>query len=313
MQSFQQSLLWSLRVQATRSDSREGHFEGHFDHGRVTSMASDGGSGDESVSGSNGSVIDEEDVAAWNGDVPADAPPWCSALHRLITRVLGDECKSGGEPNWWPDNASLFVEDEEERRGLPCGALLPFVYEAYNSDLVIAEYSTGKPAQGLLICSGEKLGEWEVFTTFYVKPKGDELRWLQVDQKVTVGEYPFCEDAVVARIIRGTKAAGRATQAKTQHCYYVLLQLDTDGSFTYAALQHVHDAGVEVGGFACKFTSALGGNLPTANELAEFQPKSVPAVAKAASVFVRKLNPEKKKKKRKADRCAGGSDSESDS
>jgi hypothetical protein len=137
MQSFQQSLLWSLRVQATRSDSREGHFEGHFDHGRVTSMASDGGSGDESVSGSNGSVIDEEDVAAWNGDVPADAPPWCSVLHRLITRVLGDECKSGGEPNWWPDNASLFVEDEEERRGLPCGALLPFVYEAYNSDLVI--------------------------------------------------------------------------------------------------------------------------------------------------------------------------------
>ena len=54
-----------------------------------------------------------------------------------------------------------------------------------------------------------------------------------------VGKYPLtiqrgCSGR--ARILRGTKAAGRANKAKTQHCYYVLLKVG--GDFKYAALQH---------------------------------------------------------------------------
>ena len=52
----------------------------------------------------------------------------------------------------------------------------------------------------------------------------------------------FSEDAVVARILRGTKAAGSALEAKTQHCYYVLLKVG--GDFKYAALQHVAGDGI---------------------------------------------------------------------
>ena len=102
---------------------------------------------------------DEADELEWNGDVPDDAYPWCKALHRLFTHVLGDDCKSGGEPEWCSENDDLFIELEEERRGLPRGSLQPFLMHPYLSDLPITEYTTCRNAkvEALLFGSGEKL------------------------------------------------------------------------------------------------------------------------------------------------------------
>ena len=67
-----------------------------------------------------------------------------------------------------------LIELEEERRGLPRGSLQPFLRQPYLSDLPITEYTTCRNAkvEALLFGSGEKLGEWEAFTLFYVKPDG---------------------------------------------------------------------------------------------------------------------------------------------
>ena len=51
----------------------------------------------------------EEEAGEWDGSVPEDVDRWCKGLHRLITNALGDDCKSGGEPNWWLDNGDEFV------------------------------------------------------------------------------------------------------------------------------------------------------------------------------------------------------------
>ena len=53
----------------------------------------------------------------------------------------------------------------------------------------------------------EKLGEWEAFSLFYAVPQKQVLYSLEIGQEVTVGKYPFDQDAVVARILRGTKPA----------------------------------------------------------------------------------------------------------
>ena len=106
--------------------------------------------------------LDEASDVDWNGDVPDGAELWCKALHRLITRVLGDDCKSGGEPEWWSENDDLFIELEEERRGLPRGSLQPFLRQPYYNDLPITEYTTCRNAkvEALLFGNGEQLGDW---------------------------------------------------------------------------------------------------------------------------------------------------------
>ena len=86
----------------------------------------------------------------------------------------------------------------------------------------------------------------------------------EVGQEVRVGEYPFREDAVVTRILRGTKAAGRAVEAKTQHCYYVLLRVGAD--FKYATLQHVTVDGAPTLPIEWCEDSAFSGYPPAANQ-----------------------------------------------
>ena len=101
------------------------------------------------------------------------------------------------------------------------------------------------------------------------------------------------------RILRGTKAAGRAEQNKTQHCYYALLKVGSE--FHYAALQHLHYHGApyipiewcEDVGFSGHGPSAL------AKQMAGFKPKSVSAVAKSAAKFASK-SPSLKRKALKA-------------
>ena len=271
-----------------------------------------------------------EEAEEWDGSVPDDVPTWCKGLHRLITRALGDDCKSGGEPDWWLSCDDEVIADEEDRRELPPGSLQPFSRQPYESDVPITEYTTCRSARvdGLLFSSGELLGDWEAYTLFYAAPARGQWRSLEIGQEVQVGKYPFSEDAVVARILRGTKAAGRATEAKTQHCYYVLLKVGSD--FKYAALQHVAGNGAPTLASDWYDDIAFGGFPPTANQLANFRPKSVSAVAKAAAVYVKKLagrdgvRPNKKRKApaangatvaKRSDRARGkavASESESD-
>jgi hypothetical protein len=249
----------------------------------------------------------EEEAEEWDGSVPEDVAPWCKGLHRLITRALGDDCQSGGEPWWYLSNDDEFIADEEERRGLPCGSLKPFSRQPYESEVTITEYTTCRNARvdGLLFGSGEMLGDWEYFTLFYVKPDCGQWRSLEVGQEVQVGKYPFDEDAVVARILRGAKPAG----TKYQHCYYALLKVG--GEFQYAALQHVayNGAWLPTLAFAwCEEYSFAGYAPQAATQLARFRPKSVSAVAKAASVYIKKLTRggrEKQTKKRKAPTAKG--------
>ena len=269
---------------------------------------------------------DEASDVEWNGDVPDDAKLWCKALHGLITRALGDDCKGSGEPEWWSENDDLFIELEEERREMPRGSLQPFLRQPYHSDIPITEYVTGRNAkvEALLFgTAGEKLGAWEAFTLFYVKPDGAQWRATEVGQKVTVGHYPFDEDAVVARILRATKPGAHG---RMQHCYYVLLKVGEN--FKYAALQHVHGAGNNLQCISEEWweDTSFEGHPPAASQLADFTPKSVSAVAKAAAVYVKKLadqvhgDGEQPKKQRKAqhkrsDRARGkavASDAESD-
>jgi hypothetical protein len=161
--------------------------------------------------------------------------------------------------------------------------------QPYCSEVSITEYTTGRSAkvEGLLFGSGEKLGEWEAFTLFFVRPGAAQCRSLEVSQKVTVGD--FHKDAMVARILRGTKAGAHG---RPQYCYYVLLKVGTD--FKYAALQHVHDMYQRMYGrpqLADQWMddTSFSGMPPTANQLSDFKPKSVSAVAKAAAAYVKKL------------------------
>ena len=241
----------------------------------------------------------EEDAADWTGAVPDDAEPWNKALHHLISCIYGDGQQTGVEPEWWTGNSDIFVDIEEERRGLPRGALQPFLRQPYNETLVTADYTSGRSAQvkATLFGSGEKLGDWDSFTLYYAKPDGEQLCSLECGQRVQVGE--FDQDVVVTRILRGTKAAGRAEQNKTQHCYYALLKVGSE--FHYAALQHLHYHGAPY--IAIEWCEDVGfsGHGPSAlaKQMAGFKPKSVSAVAKSAAKFASK-SPSLKRKALKA-------------
>ena len=132
----------------------------------------------------------------------------------------------------------------------------------------------------------------------YAKPEW-RLRSLVAGQKVHVGENPHAQMAIIARILRGTKPAGKAAEAKTQHCYYVLLQVGQE--FEYAALQHIHyDPGYtyDTEFQWCEEVAFEGRRVPAtwAPKLVHFKPKSVSVVAKAAAHFISTLSGNKRKR-----------------
>jgi hypothetical protein len=219
---------------------------------------------------------------------------WCEALHRLVNEVLGDCPKRVRSSMWYYNNDDEFMEAEERRRGLLRGVLAPILRQPYYSDFkLFCDFKACKTTRGdgILFGTGEKLGEWDVFTLFFTKPQADKYYSLEVGQEVTVGKHPFTEDAVVARILRGTKSAGRAADAKTQLCYYVLLKTKT--GFNYASLQHVNCECVCDSGVAQAWVGDCSheGYLPKENQLASFRAKSVSAVAQAAARYVTSLEP----------------------
>ena len=179
--------------------------------------------------GSEDSFLD-----VWDGTLPPDTPEWQACLHRLICKLHDGDAREAGEPDWSGDERS-FILTEEERRGLRRGALEDLICQPYLSHIDVCYYTVGRAAkvEGVLLGMGERLGAWEAFTMFYSKDI-QKMTTFTYGEKVNIVET----NAIVVRILRGTKAAGKE---KVQHCYYVLLKVD--GRFQYAALQHVrHDS-----------------------------------------------------------------------
>jgi hypothetical protein len=243
----------------------------------------------------------EEDAAVWDGTVPDDADSWCAQLHRLISLVHGEGLETGVEPEWKTLNDMDFTESEEDRRGLPWCSLRPFLALPYKhlDEVTSIEYKTASRCpklEALLFGTGETFGEWEAYTVYY--PMADPAHQsLQVGQQVYVGKLRKL--ALVARILRGTKAAGKAGEGKTQQVYYVLIK---DGAeFQYAALQHVRPAELEYEPSCtteewCDETPWHGAYAISSRQMSGFQPKSVAAVAKAAPQYVKSVSGQKRKR-----------------
>ena len=124
----------------------------------------------------------DEDAPGWNGGVPADAHEWCSELHNLISAIYGDAQDTGVEPYWYTQCDDEFIEDEEQRRGLPIGTLRPFLNLPYDHNVTVSEVNSKKKATavGYLLGTGEKFDKWDAFPLYFQKPGADgQLRSLQ--------------------------------------------------------------------------------------------------------------------------------------
>ena len=264
----------------------------------MESLKQYGSSGEDSGS--------EDSVASWAGDAPDDATPLCVFLHSLICRVYGEgrdvEAGKPRRPCWYHEMSMdiNWIDFETWRRGLLAGSLEPFMRLPYMkpSAITSVEYQPANSSRvdGWLFGTGEKLGQWDAFTLFYRKPDYDNrnlfgeptIGSFELGQEVEVGELR--KDAIVARILRGTKPAGKAGSGKTQQVYYALLKVGN--TFAYAALQHIyHPAQHPAPSISPGWFDDISDNgAPLkVTQLADFKPKSVSAVAKSAAKFVATL------------------------
>ena len=255
----------------------------------------------------------DEDAPGWNGGVPADAHEWCSGLHNLISAIYGDAQDTGVEPYWYTQCDDEFIEDEEHRRGLPIGTLKPFLNLPYDHNVTMSEVNSGKKATavGYLLGTGEKFDKWDAFPLYFQKPGADgQLRSLQQGQIVNVGEWPFHVEVTVARILRGTKAAGTAASGKMQNCYYALIKYGD--AFEYVSLQHLwyKTPSITWLGLGPELADdwlddmAHSGCLPVRDQLHAANAistvaKSISTVAKTAAGFISKLSGNKRNEGKK--------------
>ena len=207
---------------------------------------------DDASAGASHSAPDpqeEDNLEEWDGTVPPDAHPIAVELHCKISLVFGQNL-AGGEPDWGAaSDYGAFESDEAMRYGFNGEDVhldkTPFDVFAEHGHEGTAEYKAPytHKKEGILFpklgTSGEKYGEWDAFTLFHPVPaSGTSLEKVEFAQEVNVGPaFPDGEVGIVLRILRGTKAAGRAADAKTQLCYLVLLLVGK--KLKYAALQHI--------------------------------------------------------------------------
>lgn len=238
--------------------------------------------------------------------IPKDADEWCVALHHLVSKAYGDGLQCGERaPQWKCNNDGEFLADEEERRGLPSGALMPFLELPYYDTLTTAEYTKGKK-KATLFGTGEKFGDWDAYHVFYVNASAQattaQLQSMVVGQKVDVNNE--CETATFVRVLRSTKPVESSEDGgKTQQCFYALLH---DGQcFRYASLQCASPSPTRTqysgpGPWTCgEFDrdwieeGACAGFLMERtmgeSKLLRFRAKSVSAVAKAAPKYAANL------------------------
>ena len=240
----------------------------------------------------------EEEVELWDGTVPEDVHPVGKELHRKISLVYGQNL-AAGEPLWVDaEYGEAFESGECIRYGFDWKKHGLDVF-ARHSDQVTAQYTTGRShkVEGILFGTGEKCGEWDTFTLFHPMPmSGTAITRLEVGQEVSIGpEDGSGDEGIVLRILRGRKAAGRSSDAKTQFCYLVLLLVE--GNLRYAALPHVH------GEYEFDPAQPSDANHPFIGDdwlskprviekaLQKWVPKSTSAATKAAAQYVSTLYP----------------------
>jgi hypothetical protein len=130
----------------------------------------------------------------------------------------------------------LDIEWEEHRRKLEAGKV-DKLEDHY--DAATAKYCIDGKLVGTLLGSGEFLGTFESYTYFDAVAKSDSLsgpKDLEVGYKVTFG--PEYETGTVARILRGSKAAGTAAQSKSQQVFLVLVKAGS--KWKYVSLPSIH-------------------------------------------------------------------------
>jgi hypothetical protein len=250
------------------------------------------------------------------GPVPDDAHETFKALHYLTSSIYGDGLQCGlWKPKWNAETDDDFIADEEKRRELPRGVLVPFLNVPYMEPMTTVEYTTGKQKPGgtILFGNGEKFGECDAYFLLY--PTGVNANSsLTCGNRVLVGDGLWCKEVTLARILRTTKPAKAGAK---QQCFYALL--DTGAGFEYAPLQQVSALPKghrrSCGTLCCQWESRSKDADPDWDEedafdgytgkrygtkLATFTPKSVSVVARAAPLYVSSLNPEHSKSHKKA-------------
>ena len=183
---------------------------------------------------------EQEGTPAEGVEVPDDAYPECAAFYAKVNRRYGVLEMEGNKP-WWDCSTdgtgeslcSLSLDMEEFRRGLPAGKLHVL---ARHSDASTAEYRTGRTRklEGTCMGAGEKIGKWDAFTCFDPEVGQTDLGTLETGRTVKCNGHEAC----VARILRCTKAAGKAGENKTEQVFLVLMRLKC-GDWKYAAMRHV--------------------------------------------------------------------------
>ena len=236
-------------------------------------------------------------------DLPNDANPWCTALHHLVSQIYGDGLQCGAvAPKWWCESDTSFMEDEEQRRGLPRGALWPLLDLPYYNAITMTEYTTKDKQPVLLLGTGEQFDEWEAYSICYIKA-GEKANSggvaaspaLQCGERVHVGEY-LDQKLTFVRVLRARKPAGLASEAKTQQCFYALLH--NHSGFHYAPLHEVLPMCSQFAGmydWLEEHPNELafeGSPLPGMLLMHPFKVKSVAAVAKAAPIYIKRVRKE---------------------
>ena len=273
---------------------------------------------DDASAGASHSAPDpqeEDNLEEWDGTVPPDAHPIAVELHCKISLVFGQNL-AGGEPDWGAaSDYGAFESDEAMRYGFNGEDVhldkTPFDVFAEHGHEGTAEYKAPytHKKEGILFpklgTSGEKYGEWDAFTLFHPVPaSGTSLEKVEFAQEVNVGPaFPDGEVGIVLRILRGTKAAGRAADAKTQLCYLVLLLVGK--KLKYAALQHIGPTDWTKGDGYHREEPGIGTHR-VESALQNWVPKKAAAASKEASQYVKALYREVQEESDESDESEGG-------
>ena len=178
----------------------------------------------------------------------------------------------------WCEDGSLDLEEEEFRRNLRNSELQHFE-AAWKAGKRFGKLSfvlrTGKheKLEGTFKGIGETLGDWDAFKSFQASPTASTgVEDLECGDLLECG--PDARKATLVRILKGTKAAGTAEEAKTQSCFVALLCGGDE--WLYATLPNVENT------FEMADETAMAA---IESRLGDFVPKSVTAAIRAAGHF----------------------------
>ena len=187
-------------------------------------------------------------------------------------------CRAGERGPSWCEDGSLDLGHEAARRNLDINVLQHFE-AAWKAGRRFGKLSfvlrTGKheKLEGTFKGIGETFGDWDAFKSFQASPTASTgVEDLECGDLLECG--PDARKATLVRILKGTKAAGTAEEAKTQSCFVALLCGGDE--WLYATLPNVENTFEEPDeAVMAVIESRLG----------DFVPKSVTAAIRAAGRF----------------------------